>query len=133
MMTAVPQVASEKWKKVRVFALSLPCADEEFPWGETVVKVNKKIFVFLGVVDGSRPPGIGVKLKDESARAHALSVPGAQPSGYGLGKAGWVWVPLSGQGAPAGELLHEWVEESYRVIATKKLIAELDAGAQYRS
>ena len=56
------------------------------PWGETVAKVNKKVFVFLGVDDGSYPLGITVKLKDESAHAHALTCPGAEPAGYGLGK-----------------------------------------------
>jgi hypothetical protein len=34
---------------------------------------------------------------------------------------------LEGKGAPAAELLCDWVEESYRVIAPKELIVELDA------
>ncbi|MBV1938005.1 MmcQ/YjbR family DNA-binding protein [Streptomyces sp. BV286] len=117
----------KKWEKVREFALGLPGATEEFPWGETVAKVSKKVFVFLGVSDGSYPMGVTVKLKDEVAHAHALSSPGAEPAGYGLGKAGWVRVPLEEKGAPAAELLCDWIEESYRTIAPKKLIAELDA------
>jgi predicted DNA-binding protein (MmcQ/YjbR family) len=119
--------ALKKWEKVREFALGLPGAAEEFPWGETVAKVNKKVFVFLGVSDGSYPMNLTVKLKDEVAHAHALSSPGAEPAGYGLGKAGWVRVPLEEKGAPAAELLCDWVEESYRTIAPKRLIAELDA------
>ncbi|MFD8073824.1 MmcQ/YjbR family DNA-binding protein [Streptomyces sp. NBC_00510] len=112
-------------EQVRAFALTLPGAAEEFPWGESVVKVNKKVFVFLGTGDGSHPPGINVKLKDPQVHEHALSVPGAEPSGYGLGGAGWVTVPLTGE-APAAEVLCDWVEESYRVVAPKRLIAELD-------
>ncbi|MFE4702942.1 MmcQ/YjbR family DNA-binding protein [Streptomyces sp. NPDC056738] len=123
---AVSENALKKWQKVRAFALGLPGAAEEFPWGETVVKVNKKVFVFLGLDDGSHPLGVTVKLKDEAAHAHALTAPGAEPAGYGLGRAGWVRVPLGEQGAPAAELLCDWVEESYRVIAPKRLIAELD-------
>ncbi|WP_328445862.1 MmcQ/YjbR family DNA-binding protein [Streptomyces sp. NBC_00386] len=122
----VSKNALKKWQKVRGFALGLPGASEEFPWGETVAKVNKKVFVFLGLDDGSYPLGVTVKLKDEAAHAHALTSPGAQPAGYGLGKAGWVRVPLEEQGAPAAELLCDWIEESYRVIAPKRLIAELD-------
>ncbi|MFF4029210.1 MmcQ/YjbR family DNA-binding protein [Streptomyces sviceus] len=122
----VPGNALKKWEKVREFALALPEATEEFPWGETVAKVNKKVFVFLGVSDGSYPMGVTVKLKDEAAHAHALASPGAEPAGYGLGKAGWVRVPLAEQGAPAADLLCDWVEESYRAIAPKRLIAELD-------
>ncbi|MEV7891440.1 MmcQ/YjbR family DNA-binding protein [Streptomyces sp. NPDC002817] len=122
---AVPKNALKKWEKVRDFALGMPGAVEEFPWGESVAKVNKKVFVFLG--DGGYPLGVTVKLKDDAAHAHALTCPGAEPAGYGLGKAGWVRVPLEEKGAPAAELLCDWVEESYRVIAPKRLIAELDA------
>ncbi|MER5830633.1 MmcQ/YjbR family DNA-binding protein [Streptomyces sp. NPDC002130] len=123
---AVPRNALKKWEKVRAFALGLPDAVEEFPWGESVAKVNKKVFVFLGVQDGSYPLGVTVKLKDETAHAHALACPGAEPAGYGLGKAGWVSVPLEQQGAPAAEVLCDWVEESYRAVAPKRLIVELD-------
>jgi predicted DNA-binding protein (MmcQ/YjbR family) len=119
--------ALKKWERVREFALGLPGAAEEFPWGESVAKVNKKVFVFLGVDDGSYPLGITVKLKDDAAHAHAMTSPGAEPAGYGLGKAGWVRIPLEEKGAPAAELLCDWVEESFRTIAPKKLIAELDA------
>lgn len=124
---AVPSNALKKWEKVRDYALGLPGAAEEHPWGETVAKVNKKVFVFLGVDDGSHPLGVTVKLKDETAHAHALACPGAEPAGYGLGRAGWVSVPLEPKGAPAAELLCDWVEESYRTIAPKRLAAELDA------
>ncbi|WP_280861325.1 MmcQ/YjbR family DNA-binding protein [Streptomyces sp. SAI-144] len=123
---AVPRNALKTWEKVREFALGLPGAAEEFPWGETVAKVNKKVFVFLGVSDGSYPMGVTVKLKDAEAHAHALTSPGAEPAGYGLGKAGWVRVPLAEKGSPAADLLCDWVEESYRAIAPKRLTAELD-------
>ncbi|WP_367319536.1 MmcQ/YjbR family DNA-binding protein [Streptomyces sp. HUAS ZL42] len=124
---AVPRNALKKWEKVRAFALGLPGATEEFPWGETVAKVNRKVFVFLGVDDGSYPLGVTVKLKDDTSHAHALTSPGAEPAGYGLGRAGWVRIPLEEQDAPAAELLCDWVEESYRAIAPKRLIGELDA------
>ncbi|EME99573.1 MmcQ/YjbR family DNA-binding protein [Streptomyces mobaraensis NBRC 13819 = DSM 40847] len=120
--TPAPLVARAK---VREFALSLPEAVEEFPWDESaVVKVNKKIFVFLGA-EGAEAPGISVKLRDEEAHGHALAVPGAAPTGYGLGRSGWVSVPLVAGGAPV-ELLCDWVEESYRTIAPKRLVARLD-------
>jgi predicted DNA-binding protein (MmcQ/YjbR family) len=113
---------------VREFALGLPGAVEDFPWGDCVAKVNKKVFVFLGSDDGSHPPGLTLKLKDPEAHAHAMTAPGAEPAGYGLGRSGWVRVPLDMKGAPPAELLCDWVEESYRCIAPKKLIAELDGG-----
>ena len=42
----------------------------------------------------------------------------------GLGQWGWLTVRLS---AADEELLCDWVDESYRNQATKRLIAELDA------
>ncbi len=107
------------------FALTFPGAHEDHPWGETVVKVRKKIFVFFGE-DGNEPGRFGVKL-DESLDA-ALALDGAAPSGYGLGRAGWVNVPLNGR-SPSIGVLRDWVEESYRRVAPKTLVRELDERA----
>lgn len=114
---------------MRDFAATLPESYEEFPWGEVVTKVNKKVFVFLGSEPGSPEapalPGMSVKL-DESREA-ALAVEGAIPTGYGLGKHGWVTVPYATpSGLPAG-VLADWVEESYRLVAPKRLVKVLDA------
>ncbi len=105
-------------------AVELPEAWEDHPWGETVVKVKRKIFVFLGVGDGSHPPGVGVKLLP--SHEEALGLPGAAPMGYGLGKAGWVSIRLDGE-PPPSDLLFDWAEESYRLVAPKALVAILDA------
>jgi predicted DNA-binding protein (MmcQ/YjbR family) len=109
--------------KVREFSLSLPEAVEDHPWGEDVAKVRGKIFVFLGTSGPASTRRITVKL-DES-HAHALSIEGAEPTGYGLGKAGWVTIPLKAAGIDV-QLLRDWVEESYRIVAPKRLAAELD-------
>jgi predicted DNA-binding protein (MmcQ/YjbR family) len=98
------------------FALSLPEAWEDHPWGETAVKVRKKIFVFLG------PNRVTVKL--DEAHAHALSIDGAEPTAYGLGKAGWVNVPVAGVDE---EVLRDWIEESYCLVAPKRLVALLES------
>ena len=111
--------------RIRKFALSLPGAYEDFPWGESVVKVNKKVFVFLGVDDAAEHPlGMSVKLKDSNEQA--LMVPGAEPTGYGLARGGWVTLHFDTESPPFG-VLTDWVEESYRAVAPKKLVAELDA------
>jgi predicted DNA-binding protein (MmcQ/YjbR family) len=107
-------------QRLRKHALSLPEAWEDHPWGESVVKVRKKIFVFLGT-DGSDEPGIGVKLS--ISQPLALAQPGVTPSGYGLGKAGWVNVRISAD--TPFEMLREWIDESYRTVAPKTLAAQL--------
>jgi predicted DNA-binding protein (MmcQ/YjbR family) len=106
--------------QLREFALSLPEAWEDFPWGERVAKVRNKVFVFMGGDDSTL---ITVKL-DES-HGHASSLPGVEPTRYGLGRSGWLNVPIDAEGATP-ELLRDWIEESYRIVAPKRLVAELD-------
>ena len=98
--------------------MSLPEAHEDFPWGDRVVKVRKKIFVFLGEGTGG-DASVALKLQDD-AHAHALSLPGAKPTAYNLGKTGWVTIPLAAMRAHPG-LLIDWLETSYNLVAPKKL------------
>jgi predicted DNA-binding protein (MmcQ/YjbR family) len=114
--------------RLRDFALSLPGAWEDFPWGDRVAKVRKKVFVFLGhdEKDDQEPSLVTVKLVE--SHGHALAIEGAAPTGYGLGRAGWVNVPVQAKGVTP-ELLCDWIEESYRVVAPKRLVAELDQRA----
>lgn len=106
-------------------ACALPGAHLEFPWGERVIKVAGKIFVFLGMDDPSSEwAGVGLKLRD--SHEEAMATPGARPSGYGLGKAGWVSIPLGGEADPTWEQLERWLIESYRIVAPKRVSKELD-------
>jgi predicted DNA-binding protein (MmcQ/YjbR family) len=111
--------------KVKQFALSLPEAIEDHPWGEDVAKVGGKIFVFLGTSGPAASRRMTVKLAE--SHAHALSIDGAQPTGYGLGRSGWVTVPLRARGVDLA-LLRDWIEESYRIVAPTRLVAALDEG-----
>ena len=102
---------------------ALPGAHVDFPWGERVVKVRSKIFVFLGSDDPSGGAGVGLKLRD--SYDEAMATPGARPMAYGLGKAGWISIPL-GDARPPDETLDRWVVESYRAVAPKTLAAGLE-------
>ena len=123
-------MAQDEFRKVRAlvleFALGLPDAHEDHPWGETVVKVAKKVFVFLG--KGAGGFGLSVKLPDSGKEA--LELPFTQPTGYGLGKSGWVSASFAAGELPPVDLLLSWVDESYRAIAPKRLVARLAAGRE---
>ena len=108
-------------EEIRAHALCLPEAHEDHPWGECAFKVRKKVFVFMG--RGEADLGVSVKLPVSAERA--LTRPGAAPTGYGLGKSGWVSgrVP-EGQPVDLDEL-RAWIEESYRAVAPKRLGANL--------
>jgi predicted DNA-binding protein (MmcQ/YjbR family) len=109
--------------RLRDYALSLPGAWEDFPWGERVAKVDKKVFVFLGHDEDAGQSCVTVKLVE--SHGHALAIEGTAPTGYGLGRAGWVDVSVQAEGVTP-DLLCEWIEESYRIVAPKRLLAELE-------
>ena len=113
-------------RELRRFALTLPGATEHFPWGERVAKVNGKVFVFLG---GDPVPGgpMGLSVKLPNSGPDALDLPFTKPTGYGLGKAGWVSASFEAGDRPPVEILKTWILESYRSIAPKKLLARLDS------
>lgn len=107
---------------VRSHALGFPEAYEEFPWGHSAIKVRKRIFVTLGEADGT----FSMSLKLGASNFDALLLPFTEPTHYGMGKHGWVTARFpSGGGAPMA-LLRGWIEESYRAIAPKALVKELD-------
>jgi predicted DNA-binding protein (MmcQ/YjbR family) len=116
-------------RRLLAFALTFPAAYIDHPWGEDVVKVNKKIFVFLG--GGHDPANLGMSVKLDTSHDQALAVPGASPTGYGLGRGGWVNVPFRDTTPPLA-VLKDWLEESYRRVAPKALAAELDATSRRR-
>ncbi len=118
-------------KTLTKLALAYPGAYEEFPWGEKVVKVNGKIFLFVSV-DPYRdqiPFGLRCTMKLPVSRHEALDCPFAKPTGYGLGKNGWVSASFTEKQDVPLDLLIAWLDESSRAIAPKKLIKELDGGA----
>jgi len=108
---------------LRTFALGFPEAYEDFPWGERVAKVNGKVFVFLGM-DGE---DLGLSVKLPQSGMLALGLPFASPTGYGLGKAGWVTAKFGKRKKAPVDLLRSWIDESYRAVAPKKLVARLSA------
>jgi predicted DNA-binding protein (MmcQ/YjbR family) len=118
----VPTVLRKAYDKVLAHALGYPGAWEDHPWGENVVKVGKKVFLFSGGDDTQF--SISVKLPESAD--FALGMDWTEPTGYGMGRHGWVSATFTKGAKVPLDLLCDWVDESYRAIAPKKLIAELD-------
>jgi len=108
-------------------ALTFPDVTEDFPWGERVVKVKKKVFAFLGRDTDSENRTLTFKLP--ASHRELLSHSFAKSTGYGLGKSGWVSVTFGGKEAPSLEQARAWLRESYCAVAPKSLAAELSARA----
>src|SRR5438477_12840456 len=73
---------------LRKAALDYPDATEDHPWGECAFKVNKKVFLFM-CQPNQKQLSLSCKLPKSGTRMlkqHTF----ASPTGYGLGKSGWV-------------------------------------------
>src|SRR5215472_14132965 len=108
------------FKALRTFALKYPGTREDKPWGESAIKVCGKTFVFMRCEN--KELALSVKLTDR--HEFALEYPLASPTGYGLGKSGWVSCRFAGKDKPPLDVLRAWIDESYRAVAPKKLIVE---------
>jgi predicted DNA-binding protein (MmcQ/YjbR family) len=110
---------------VRAACFSFPLATEDFPWGESAFKVDgKKVFLFAG---GSNPENLYVGVKLAEGLDHALSLAQVKRMEYGLGAHGWVGASFDDVEEIPIDLILEWIDESYRLVAPKKLVKELDA------
>lgn len=109
---------------LRDFALAFPETHEDFPWGHRAIKVKGKAFIFMGTDEGV----FGLSVKLPSSRDAVLMLPFASPTGYGLGKSGWITARFKPTDKVPLDWIKEWIEESYRAIAPKRLVKEMDAG-----
>jgi predicted DNA-binding protein (MmcQ/YjbR family) len=107
-------------RNLRSHALAYPATTEAFPWGESAFKVKGKTFVFMR----ADPHDLSFSVKLSKARKKALALPGSEPTHYGLGAKGWV--TLRPTAKTSLDLLLSFVDESYRAIAPKRVLAELD-------
>lgn len=106
-------------------ALSYPETHEDFPWGHSALKVKGKAFLFMAVgITDDNLFSLSVKLPISGKTA--LELPFASPTEYGLGKSGWVTARFHAGDAIPLDMLREWVAESYRAIAPKRLLARFE-------
>ena len=109
---------------LRRHGLAFPEATEDFPWGHTALKVRGKIFTTL--VDEAGKFSITVKLP--VSRDFALVFDFCAPTGYGLGRSGWITASFGETDIPDLDLLKRWIAESYRAVAPKRLAALVPQG-----
>ena len=109
-MAKLEQIASRLPEASRV--------DIEAWGGEPTFRVNGKNFVFTNP-DATT---LTVKLPKEEAEAVISTDENVVPTGYGLGRSGWVTVTI-GKRATAARWreVEEWVRTSYTLVAPKKL------------
>ncbi len=111
---------------LRAFGIALPGAHYKSPWpGHKDLAVNDKTFCYLSLE--GEPLSLSCKLPHSGEAV--LSLPHTSPTAYGLGKSGWVSARFPDDALPPIEVLKQWIEESYRAQAPKRLVKQLDGAA----
>jgi predicted DNA-binding protein (MmcQ/YjbR family) len=106
-------------ERLRTICLALPEAAEQTTWDEPTMRVRGKIFAF--------PDDTSVTFKADPAEREALLADERFFVPHYVGNKGWVGLRLAGE-VDWGEVA-ELVATSYRLIAPKRLAAQLDRPA----
>ncbi|PXA70368.1 MmcQ/YjbR family DNA-binding protein [Cryobacterium arcticum] len=116
-------------ERLRTLCLGFPEAVEVLAWGRPTFRAGKKIFITAGS-SMDRPHSIVFKPDPEERRALVQDSRFFVPPYFG--PAGWLAIDF---GAPDTDWveLAELVETSYRQVALKRQLRELDAGRPARA
>jgi predicted DNA-binding protein (MmcQ/YjbR family) len=117
----VPDKKLSNMQRIEGIALQLPEAirvDIEAWEGEPTFRVNGKNFIF----SDHDATGISVKLPKDEAAAVVASDANVEPTGYGLGRHGWISVHIGPRASAARwQEIAEWITTSYTLVAPKRL------------
>jgi predicted DNA-binding protein (MmcQ/YjbR family) len=127
------QVPARTLQRVRKLCLALPETSEKLAWGHPTFRVRDKIFATIGAYQEDDPaPGrragaykVTMTTKPPPGEQDALLAEGAPfffPSYVGV--RGWIGFVVDSK--TDWKLVAELVEDSYREIAPKRLVALLD-------
>ena len=98
-------------RPLRTFGLAYPGAHTKSPWpGHLDLAVKEKTFAYLSLE--GEPFRISCKLPRSGAAT--LLLPFAKPTGYGLGRSGWVTAEFPDGEVPPLELLKSWIDDAVR-------------------
>ncbi len=106
---------------LRRVALGFPEAQEGTTCSKSSFRARNKAFLFVGV-DGNSYNAM-VKLRDSLPEAASLA--SKEPDHYAVGGHDWVTVTFGHDEAPPPGVLERWIDESYRLLVHKQLVAML--------
>jgi predicted DNA-binding protein (MmcQ/YjbR family) len=90
--------------------------------GRPSFRVRGKNFVFCDLEGTS----LSLKLSTEEAHAVVATDPSVRPTGYGLGRHGWIDFTLAPDADPVRwEIVEEWILTSYCLVAPRALAEQV--------
>jgi predicted DNA-binding protein (MmcQ/YjbR family) len=118
------QIPARTLQRVRKLCLAFPETSEKLAWGHPTFRVRDKIFATIGVgEDGKR---VTMTTKPPPGEQEALLAEG-EPFFFPkyVGVRGWIGFAVNSK--TDWKLVAELIEDSYREIASKRVVAQLDA------
>ena len=118
-------IRPERLERLRQICLALPEVSEKPTWGDPTWRVRDRIFAMQkGNFPGGRP-SVWFKAHDGAQSTIVGSFPDRFFVPPYVGHKGWVGAYVDGSRVDWQELA-DLIEESYRLIAPKRLVAVLD-------
>lgn len=105
----------------------MPEAHEVEAWGEPTFRVRNKIFAMYASADnhhGGGRPAVWLKAAPGQQAQMIKAMPQTYFKPPYVGASGWVGIWLDGD--PDWESIAEFLSDSYRLIAPKRLVSQLD-------
>jgi len=115
------QSESKPMQALRRIAMRFPQAEEGVVCQKAAFKAGNKAFFFMGMDDAS----YNTMLKLSDSLPEATKLAGNDSDRYGVGAHGWVSATFAHRESPLSGLFERWIEESYRLLVPKKLVALL--------
>lgn len=108
-------------EEVRAIAMRLPDATEGSSCVNRAFSAGGKNFAFLGEQEN----GCGLRLKLRESVPEIESLAERHPDRFEVGAHGWAMLRFGPDDHPPTAELERWVTESFRLLAPKRLVAEL--------
>ncbi|HKA08811.1 MAG TPA: MmcQ/YjbR family DNA-binding protein [Gemmataceae bacterium] len=107
---------------LRRIALRFPEVEERIACKGTAIecttfKARNKSFLFVGAAEAR------LKLRESIEEANKLA--SSEPARFRVGGQGWVKIVFDSDNPAPLDVLERWIDESYRLIAAKQLVAML--------
>ena len=110
---------------LRDICLSYPQTSEDIKWDNPVFLVQERIFVLVSLRE---PDQVGIWLKAGAGVQETFT--GADPVRYYrppyFGPKGWLGAWVSPERLPVWPVIEDLIDESYRLVAPKRLVRLLD-------
>ncbi len=109
---AVPPPKSRFYRPLQQHCLAMPGAWEDYPWGETVFKVGKKMFAnCYQPEDGDLQVGLKATKEDQAV---LIQLPGISVMAY-IGQHGWITAQITDEAS--FDLVRDLASASYELVA----------------